>query len=403
MTFVDTWKDFDPIDPEIVITQLEDDSYIEKKKATQKLIPIPQEIIDECYKLLLSMQMGEILNSFEAIPHSWYEWDAPENAEDENLPDKKRILIFERQVEGYNQLEMDVKEGKLILPEDITEAFVENIRERYFEVCPDPVPQSYDLRDLLRAWKDTGSVDSIFKSTFPERDKFDTRKIAKEFIDNDYSESKQEELVDSYWSDPICQRCFNDIREKFVEDIDRYKRQFKDKNKKTEQIRRIRHEIPKQTLEKWHAGNHGYNLRELVEVVGNNKKLFPNGKPMVKSVDYKKKLYRSNWLGQCNMSDGNEIFILESLNSPSVPLAVMEFLMYHEMIHAAGYGRHDGTFKELEKKFIPSNEAVENAHQYSEWKDTLKNTQFSWQALCWQFLYSFFFRFQNDGSTQGEY
>jgi ATP-dependent helicase IRC3 len=77
VTFVDTWKDFSPIDPEVVVNSENADAPITPNLG-RKLIPIPETLIEECYRFPLSLQMGEILNSYEAIPEGWYEWDRPE-------------------------------------------------------------------------------------------------------------------------------------------------------------------------------------------------------------------------------------------------------------------------------------------------------------------------------------
>ena len=90
---------------------------------------IPQSIIDECYQFLQSIQLGSILGTYEAIPYGWYEWETPENAErepedsnnrmEERFSDKRQVLIFDVQKEGYDQLEKDLKEHKLQIPKGV--------------------------------------------------------------------------------------------------------------------------------------------------------------------------------------------------------------------------------------------------------------------------------------------
>ncbi len=414
VTFVDTWKDFTPLDPQLVVNEedKEDDQSVDeivKRKTVTKEI-IPQSIIDECYLLLQSIQLGSILGTFAAIPYGWYEWDTPENSErepensgsrmGERFSEKRQIPIFDVQSEGYDQLEKDVKENKLQIPKNLSDAFVENARHKYFEVCPDPVPQILDLKDLLTAWRDAGGVDKVTRITFQEREKFNTKNIALEISKNDLRESEKQKLIDNYWSDPICERCYK-VRLKFVEDINYHINSLDSKNQNIIEIQRDKKQIPKRILEKWQEGERGYDLRKILNDVGSNKKLFLSGIPSIKDVSYKDKLFRKNWLAQCKMSDGNEILVLGKLNSPSVPLAVMEFLLYHELIHAIGYYKHDGAFKDIERKFIPSKEALEDANRFSEWKGTLSSPNFSWNALCWQFLYSI--PFGEDSSDEVEY
>ncbi|HNF23647.1 MAG TPA: DEAD/DEAH box helicase [Leptospiraceae bacterium] len=394
VTFADTWKDFTPIDPAVVVSQAENDDLEIQKKYYQSTIPIPPEVIEECYKLLHNLQIGELLScTIEGIPYAWYEWDAPENAEDETLSDKEKVIIFETQKEGYEKLENDVKNGLLSLPEIISDPFVNSIRNKYFEVCLDPVPRPEDLKKILSAWKNSERTEDISKITFEQRDKFDTRKIAKEIIDEDLTDSKQQEKINSLWDDPVCQLLFNKNRQGFVEDINRKKELLRDRQNITRELIRLKPDIQKQELKKWNAGDSGFILKEILETVGNNKKLFPKGKLNIREPLFTKMSNR--FFGICNYTDGNKIQISDILNSPSVPLAVMEFLMYHEMLHAAGYHRHNGVFREKERLFVPSEKAMEDAKKFPEWSDTLKNSKIPWQALCDQFLDTFYLRFEN--------
>jgi ATP-dependent helicase IRC3 len=421
VTFVDTWKDFTPLDPQLVVNEEDNedsksvDEIVKTKNVAGELIP--QSIIDECYLLLQSIQLGSILGTFAAIPYGWYEWDTPENTErepensgtrmGERFSEKRQIPIFDVQSEGYEQLVTDIRENKLQIPKDLSDAFVENVRHAYFEVCPDPVPQLLDLKDLLTAWRDAGGVDGVTRITFKEREKFNTKNIALEILKNDLRESEKQKLIDDHWSDPICQRCYK-LRLKFVEDIDYHKNNLDEKNKKDNDSKSLRDkkQIPKKTLEKWKEGEVGYELRKILNDVGSNNKLFPSGIPSVKDVSYNDKLLSKNALAQCNMSDGNKILVLDKFNSPSVPLLILEFLMYHELIHALGYYKHDGAFKEIERKFIPSKEAQEDANKYSEWKGSLGQQKILWQAICDQFLDNFLIDYNiqsKDELSNGEY
>lgn len=396
VTFVDTWKDFNPIDPEIVINSDEYEVTNVSKSSAGTPIQIPDEVIEECYNLLLTMHIGEIRNTFESIPWGWYIWDTPENSEDENLSDKRRVLIFAPQTEGYNLLEESIRKGVLQIENDISDGFVEAIRNKFFDSCQDPTPRSEDLKALLQAWKD-GGIDngSVLKITFEEREKYNTRKIAQQIIDEDLTESRQEELIKSLWEDETCQKCFSSL-DRLIEDVNRYKIQIKSKNQKIKEIiKRVAPEKEKIVIKKWSEGNAGYALREILESVGSNLKLFPKGKPQVSAIEYREKLTRGAW-GVCQYSNVNTILISEELNTPSIPLAVVEFLIYHELLHADGLYRHDANFREREAKFIPSKKAIENAKDFPQWEISLNAKKIEWQALCDQFLDTWSYNFTKD-------
>ena len=86
------------------------------------------------------------------------------------------------------------------------------------------------------------------------------------------------------------------------------------------------------------------------------------------------------------------------LNSPDVPLFVLEFLLYHEALHAdmpnAG---HNSDFRERERRFSPSTRAIENAKTKGL---AVSETSELWNALADQFLDTFDLRFAL--STRGK-
>jgi hypothetical protein len=75
------------------------------------------------------------------------------------------------------------------------------------------------------------------------------------------------------------------------------------------------------------------------------------------------------------------------LNSPDVPVYVMEFLLYHELLHAdmpsAG---HNPDYRRREHMFVPSAVARADAEKRGHMPGTAKD---AWMVLADQFLGTF--------------
>jgi hypothetical protein len=79
------------------------------------------------------------------------------------------------------------------------------------------------------------------------------------------------------------------------------------------------------------------------------------------------------------------------LNSPDVPRFVLEFLVYHEALHAdMPNSGHDRSFRDRERRFVPSEKAAAEAIERG---FTPGQTNAAWFALAEQFLDTF-----SDGS-----
>jgi hypothetical protein len=110
----------------------------------------------------------------------------------------------------------------------------------------------------------------------------------------------------------------------------------------------------------WGNGEPGYNLVALRDIVLAAKQHFPSGAPKLGDLRWMDRVSK-RMFGFCRYSDGN-ISINPTLNSPDVPRFVMEFLMYHELLHAdMPYAGHNPDFKARERLFVPSSEALDEA------------------------------------------
>jgi hypothetical protein len=90
------------------------------------------------------------------------------------------------------------------------------------------------------------------------------------------------------------------------------------------------------------------------------KRHFPHGAPTLGELRWTDRPSKTEW-GFFRYSD-RCISINRVLNSPSIPIFVLEFIMFHELLHAdmpsAGHNRD---FRARERQFMPSAEAIEDA------------------------------------------
>ena len=90
------------------------------------------------------------------------------------------------------------------------------------------------------------------------------------------------------------------------------------------------------------------------------KKHFPNGAPLLGDLRWSTRPNPALW-GFCRYSD-KSITVNCVLDSPDIPYVVLEYLMFHEMLHAdmpsAG---HNPDFRARERAYTPSAEAIDDA------------------------------------------
>ncbi|MBI3319210.1 MAG: DUF45 domain-containing protein [Candidatus Omnitrophica bacterium] len=126
---------------------------------------------------------------------------------------------------------------------------------------------------------------------------------------------------------------------------------------------------------------------------------FPQGVPAVSDQRFSPKPLRGLW-GICRYSD-RSIILSSVLNSPDIPLVVVEFVLYHELLHAAmPYSDHNPDFRERERRFTPSQEAINDAVQH---EMTVPTGPGGWRALADQFLDTFPRRFSVPSHTDRMY
>jgi len=96
VTFLDTWKEFDVLDAEYVLSEPDDSDKPAPAASASVMVRIPIELVREAYRLLQSNVRGSFTGVHQCLPHSWYAWE--ETFEDDQQ--RRNVMVFDNQREG---------------------------------------------------------------------------------------------------------------------------------------------------------------------------------------------------------------------------------------------------------------------------------------------------------------
>lgn len=377
VTFLDTWNQFSVIDAEYVLQGGDEAAPEQRDRETaHSTVPIPHELIVEAYRLLHSVTKGHFVSFHQCLPHGWYAW---EQLYEDDLQ-RRCILVFDNQHEGFEELLADATSG--VLPRDVDLTVASGLVRQYFGDLPDPLPRVQDLVDLIQATRER--ADMIYY-TFEQKEAFDPRKLALDFKARDLPPSAVEHELRSRWeSDDALRHVYRLDFAAWVEEI--YDEQKKLLLPLTQLppptlVELVPHTPPRE----WGPGELGYNLLRIKDAVTSNSKHFPSGPPQITKLRWSRHPMKRAW-AFFRQSD-REIKISCVLNSPDIPLFVLEFLLYHEFLHAEmPHEGHGNTFRQRERAFTPSQDAMEDAEERGVKPGS---THDAWRVLADQFLGTF--------------
>ena len=147
VSFVDTWKQFHPLDGEYVLGLGEIQEEEKEKALPANLVPIAPELISAAYELVRSNIRGDFLTNYACLPHSWYVWEE----ELENDVRRRSIMVFENQVDGFERLKQDYRDHPEKIPADLRDDLVRDLVRRYFAgSTQDPLPRGSTFQRLDR-------------------------------------------------------------------------------------------------------------------------------------------------------------------------------------------------------------------------------------------------------------
>lgn len=383
VTFVDTWKLFKPIAADYIIEDESIDLQQEEKPSyTNDMVQISEKLILSAYELLKSKVAINISSVYDALPEAWYTWTRDIDGEDV----EEYIIIFDNQLEAYEEMREYYQNNTGEIPDVLSYENLEQILYKFFDDCPDPLPSLADIRSLLSAIRNGSEIEMF---SFKEKDEFNPVILA-----NKYKNLNREELVEKlreiFNKIELCRQTYRYDFHSFYKDVSDEIDQLilgeiviDEKGKK--KVDPINKE--KLKLEEWPDGQ-GYDLEEIVRQVAYlengevNKRHFPDGAPEKYKITFTRRVKKS-YFGNCRYSD-KTIKINRILNSPSVPLYVLEFLIYHELLHVdMPYNGHDSLYRERERKFMPSRRALAEVEGELEDISLVDNY---WYAVSNQFL-----------------
>lgn len=375
VTFVDTWSFYNPLDAKYAVIKGEVDSPETPPSVPHYILIIHPDLIAAAYRLVQSAFKGELEGYYACLPHSWYVWEQMTN--DDIV--RRQVLVFENQMAGYQHLQADIIDHGQI-PPALNEDYAANLIRRYFDDIPDPLPSINDIWSLLNAYNQGCSVQHY---TFQEKQRFDPRRIAPH-LKNLPPAQRFEEVQKIFNEDAVCRLVYQNEVDTFDQDV-------REEIERLLRPRAYSSPIPQLTtsnriLTPWPDETTGHNLSKIWDNVTSQPLHFPRGAPKISDIRFSKQPLKNVWSFYRHRD--RTIMISSLLNSPDVPRLVLEFLLYHELLHAdMPYSGHDANFRHRERKcFTPSDEAKEEAKMFGL---VPGNSPDAWRVLAEQFLYTF--------------
>jgi superfamily II DNA or RNA helicase len=353
VTFLDTWEQFNVLDAEYVLSEpLDIATTATPGPSDVQRMPIPLELVREAYRLMQSNVRGQLVGVFQCLPHSWYAWE--ETFEDDLQ--RRTVMVFDNQDEPLAALLAAFPTAQSV-PAEVSEEIARDLLRKHFADVPDPLPRWTDVQALLDG-KRKGC--SVHHYTFEEKNEFDPRSIASEMVDKNLALLAQQKYMQDIWdAKAACRSVYRDDQRAFIDDVTREMNNILSPPKPAAEpeVAKI---VPTHAPKAWSDGERGYSLTALRDGVLSVKKHFPTGSPLLGDIRWSTRATSNLW-GFCRYSD-KSVTLNCVLNSPDVPLFVVEFLMFHEMLHAdmpsAGHNRD---FRARERSYAPSVEAREDA------------------------------------------
>ncbi|MFO0905258.1 MAG: DEAD/DEAH box helicase [Pirellulales bacterium] len=385
VTFVDTWNEYNPLDTEVVIAAGEPVAAPERERIRAPLYLVSQELIAEAYKLVQSAYRGFFEGVFACLPYGWYVWEE----ETETDVNRRLVLVFDNQRAGFERLHSEVIAAGQI-PKEINRDYAAMIRREYFGECSDPLPTVHDLLGLLQAYRNELAVSHY---TFDEKRKFDPDVLAQE-LRRIVPDEQAARLREIYAADPVCRLVYRNDFQSFFDNVQRsINRLVSGQSSRPPEPSLLT--PPLAELRKWPAGEPGYSLGAVWDAVTSQQRHFPRGVPHVSDYCFSDSPLQGLW-GFFRYSD-RKLVISNILNSPDVPRFVLEFLMYHEALHAdMPTSGHNVEFRQRERRFTPSESAIHDAQSRN---ITPGRAVDSWRSLADQFLDTFHRRFEPSASA----
>lgn len=354
VTFLDTWNQYDVLGGEYVLEGGTVDPPPVVDRPYRSLVVIPPELIRDAYRLLQSNVKGQLVGVHACLPHGWYRWE--EVFEDD--VQSKTVMVFDTQREALDGLLASYGASESI-PESIAEDDALALIRRHFCDTPDPLPRWADVKALLDAKRKGCDLAYV---TFEEKRAFDPADLAQRIIDERLDAVTETELLEHIWAEnAACAIVYRHDEAAFREEVGRERTRLinaRITKPKTDPV--VLQLTPSGPPRPWVAGQAGRSLQELMAAVIAVKRHFPNGAPMLGELRWMAQARTRLW-GFFRYED-KCVALNPLLDSPDVPRFVVEFVLFHELLHAdAPSAGHNADFRARERQFLASPGAREEA------------------------------------------
>lgn len=396
VTFLDTWSQYDVLGPEYALAH---DVMPQPPSAASRpdtpLVLIPPELIRDAYRLLQSNVKGQLTGVHACTPHGWYRWE--EEFEDD--VQSRTVMVFDTQREALEAL-LDAHATPEQIPDAVSEETARALVRRFFADVPDPLPRWTDIKALLEARRKRCELVYV---TFEEKKAFDPIVLARRIVDEKMDPFAEAEMLAKVWSEnPACGVVYRQDEAAFREEVGRERTRLMNANlqrPKTDPV--VAAIVPQGPPRAWAPGERPRELRELHDAVIAVKRHFPAGAPMLGELRWMDRHNKRLW-GFFRYQD-KCLALNPLLDSPDVPRFVVEFVLYHELLHgdmpSAG---HNADFRARERNFAASPKAAEEAKVLGIAPATMSAVDF-WRVRSEMFLDTFerYFQWKKPGTTMG--
>jgi hypothetical protein len=326
VTFLDTWSQYDVLGPEYALANdAMPPPEVGSSRDDLPLVIIPPELVRDAYRLLQSNVKGQLAGVHACTPHGWYRWE--EEFEDD--VQSRTVMVFDTQREALLAL-LEAYANTGAIPETISEDFARGLIRRFFADIPDPLPRWTDVKALLDGRRKACELVYV---TFDEKKAFDPVELAKSIVEAKMDPYAEAERLAQVWAEnPACAVVYRQDEAAFREEVGRERTKLMNarlQRPKTDPV--VAAIVPQSPPRPWPEGDHGRSLSELLAAVIAVKRHFPAGAPMLGELRWMNRTSKRLW-GFFRFQD-KCVALNPLLDSPDVPRFVVEFVLYHELLH----------------------------------------------------------------------
>jgi len=330
--FHDTWDRFSFwLDPQQLISneygEMPESDEDRKTQATkEESALIPWDVYLKMYNTMKSNSTR--VSHKEVFPNGWY-------SVTDNDGQDVRVLVYDNQVDGYNLIAQNVESIKKLRYD--TKYALKN----YFDINEN-LPTVKDLQLVLNDLAEDDEMPLYY--TFTQRDEVDPHKIASKLVELDMRRSEEEEwLSNLYNSHPVLQELYK-LLPTFKANVNSCIHSGEQMEPQIDSI---------DEREDFNIVPDYYDLKDIEKELIDT--WFHNDN--VPEIRWSNRPLRSRY-GLCTkFEDGSFVIAVNKLlSSPNVPIEVVKYIIYHELLHANGFWHHDGNFRAEEWKYPNSDE-----------------------------------------------